>query len=1145
MKKTLLSLLCLSATLGASAQLYLPEGAKLPEKATMKLKDHGRIAKAVKPAHKANYNQTEVVADGETMAYGFSKFDLERWSQTYTFWKFCTDKPHNQNMTWLADYFPHKMENWLPEPTAMTFVGDELWTAMNRPFDLGGFYSIGFYNMDMTNGDYSERIRFFAEEAPQIPTDLQKYYDPNAPFILDASYDPTTGLLWYVAPELSGGIFFDGWSRPTAWNFGYVDTKAKKPTFKTFGYGPINKDAQGNPTSIEQFSNIVADHGKLYSVQNVIYNTGEIDPEDGSAIWDVRNRYVCITPDVENETYKQEVLRDYDADELWMTPTDFIGVVIGSALELDRDNRRLYLAYSSIFDGNAYLGELDLNTGRVIENDLQGGGGFSVTTIAMPYQDCKDDAPVNVTGLSVVAGINGANNATISWTNPTGCYFDRKKDPQIQGIRIYRNDELITTCDPDETTFLDFDVPYGTYKYTVVAFNAAGEGLKEARTVFVGRDNPGAPANVYLSANGATGTLTWEAPAIGAHGTWYDKSTLTYDITRLPDNVSVATGLTATTFTEEVKETKGYSYVVTANNHEGVGLSATSNIVTFGPAIEIPYFADFGDVNDFNTWEVVDHNNDGFKWQYAAYTHDQNPLYCALYDATFCGNRPSDYLMSPVLATKAGERYKIEYDVRVHNYKDTEEDFGWYNGNADAYPGNGDLNLFETGHYTSFEGLKWFTRQGIFTADDDQQRIAFSVRSQPLMGILYLKNVNVRHYSDCDLRAAAIEGSAIGSLGRPLPYTVKVKNEGTKTVKKFKIRVYDEEKTSVAEQEFNEAIYSEDTNSFVVTWTPTTAGLTKLYAEVIVDGDTFPYDNITAKPVNLDVSDESDGDWRTIGNNDFYGPNWCAINYPYSISQALYLGEELLLKEGDLINGIGFIYQGMPELASFKNVEFEVSVNNTGLEMIYDWDAMVHDWSYYPYLLKSSYFPNSVFYGFVDLSVTEGEGQLLFTFDEPFTYEGENLLIQVVRPTNSKISADPLLIQMQKRGDSWDENNIGDPNGRAMSKGSDTEVAQGARAVIPGFGDNCLPVLCLGYTDITGIKGIKTLGGKLNINSRRGELELNDVCTNVVVTDLQGRVVARADKAQTISVPASLSGACIVTATLSDGTTISQKAAVK
>lgn len=1144
MKKILLSLLCFGAALGIQAQTALPEGFSTPEKLTAKIKKASSVAPVAKrTAHKANYLVDDVAADGESMVYAFSPYDYERWSWTHSLVKFHTDKPHNQDMTQIKDFEDRKFDYWTPVITAQTFVDGKLWAAMKRPFDLGYYYSMGIYEVDINDGSYHSAgdgaYRWYNADSDDVEI-YNKNYDPNKPYILDMSYDPTTGLLWYLAPELRGNACFDSTLRPYGWTIGYIDTKSNTPKPIELGSLPNISDTNLD-AEVNVIANLVVDHGQLYAIACRIYDSGEID-EEGYAIYDVESKYVSITPNIDASTFELKIIRNYDADELYLTPPDIFG---WSSLELDRDNDRLYLTYSSILDGNVYFCELNKTTGRIIKSELQGGTAFALNGLAIPAQNVKDGTPLNVTGLSVAAGVNGANNTTLTWTNPTGSYYARTTDPKIQGINIYRGDELLTTCEPDETSFIDFDVPYGLYKYTVAPFNAVGEGLREARTVFVGRDLPGAPGKVTLTANGATGTLTWDAPAAGLHGTWYDTTTLTYDIVRHPGDVTVATDLTATTFTETVTELQGYSYTVTAKNHEGTGLSATSNTVAFGPNHGIPYIVDMTTEEGFNTWEVVDHNQDGFKWDFGIYwTHAGEAGSCARYDATFCGNKPSDYLMSPVLDTQAGEEYKLEYKVMVHNYIDTEEDFGWYNGGADAYPGNGDLNLFETGHYTSAEGLKWYTRQGTFTATDDEQRVAFSVRSQPLMGLVYLGKVAIRHYSNCDLRAVAVNGSAIGSVSRALPYTVTVKNEGKKTVRNFKIRVYDEDKASVAEKEITEAIYPDDVIEFPIDWTPMKEGKTKVYAEVIIDGDTYEYDNITENPIAIDVTESTNGDWRTVGRDDYLGGGWCCINYPYSISQALYLADELKLNEGDLITGIGFMYVGNETLATFKNVEFEVNLGNTGLEMIYDWDAMVHDYSYYPYLLPSKYFPTNIFYGFADYSTTEGEGQLVFPCEEPFEYEGGNLLVQVVRTENTKICEDVPLFHFQRLGDSVNLDDIGDPNGRAMYRGGDATLPEGYRAFIPGNANNCIPVLSIGYTDIAGIKGVKTLGGDLTVNSRQGMLQLNQVCTDIVVTDLQGRTVARAPKADAVKIPANLQGSCIVTATLADGQTTTLKVAL-
>lgn len=1146
MKKTILTLVCIGSGLFAFAQrpdMPKADVQTTPTKAgTFKWRHQVNgsvVPKHSAPAKKANYLFPEVLADGENHVWAYTAFNFEHWSNTQSLIKFTTDKFKSNDMTQIRAYDRTKFENTATDISALTFVNGELWASMRRPFDLGYFYMKGIYQLDPRTGDYQSAqnglYRWYDAESDDIDI-TNNNYNPNLPLMMDMSYDPTTGLLWYVAPELNGGIVFDGFFRAQEWNVGYVDTKAAVPEPVTFY------------TSKLCIANIVADHGVLYGLGEEPYYTGEVDPEDGLEVVDIKTSYVSLTPNIATGAANFKVVREYDADELYVSPSDFWvgGHLVNSSMELDRDNHRLYLSYNDVLDGNFYWAELNEKTGKVLSRELQ-SELINVKALAIPYQNCVDDAPVNVTQLNIVAGANGASNATLTWKDPQGCYLDRSKDPGLTMINIYRDDKKVGEVFPGEEEFMDFNVPYGQYKYTVVPVNAAGEGLKEARTVFIGKDTPGAPTNVSLTAKGDEGTITWAAPTTGAHGTWFDTESVTYTITRHPDNVVVAENLPGYTYTDQVKSVKGYSYTVTAWNHEGEGLGATTNTISFGPNLELPYEVDFTNKEEFEAWDVIDHNNDGFRWEYGYYAcHNGEMGMCPIYDATFCGNKPADYLMSPVFKTVEGQDYKLDYEVMVHNYRDTDEQFGWYNGNADAYPGvNNSLNRFEEGTYDAAYGLQWFHRQGTFTANDNQQRVAFSVLSKPLMGMVYLKNAVIREFSNTDLGVDHINASSIGTIYRPLPITVYVKNEGKKTVKNFKIRVYDKDQTSIAEQEFTEPVYADEIMPYTVQWTPKSLGLNEVYAEIVFDADTYKGDNVNKNALRIDVTDQADGDWRTVLTKDEIAPGgWCAINAPCSRSQALYLAEELQLNKGDVITGIGFIYNGRPCFEGFNNIEFEVNLGSTSLDMIYDYWRAQHEWQTYDaHFLKSEYFPHNAFYGFTKFNCTEGEGQLLFPFQNPYVYDGENLLIDIVRTESTKISEEFPTFYCDVQDKNQDIDLIEESRGRAIDRWGESELPDGGIA-FPCGGYNAIPVLILGYSDATGIHGIKTVGSNLTVNHRGDDLILSDECTNVIVNDLQGRTVARLAKGNVVKVPAALHGACVVTATLSNGKTTTIKVAL-
>ena len=145
----------------------------------------------------------------------------------------------------------------------------------------------------------------------------------------------------------------------------------------------------------------------------------------------------------------------------------------------------------------------------------------------------------------------------------------------------------------------------------MVPYNAAGDGVYKEFAAYVGEDLPGAPQNVTLTTHGGNAEITWVAPAEGKHGGYFDNASVKYNVVRMPDNKVVVEGTTSLRATDAVSVKKGYSYVVTAVNKKGVGASATSKTMSFGPEDSVPFTSLLTTQDDFDRWVTADKNNDG------------------------------------------------------------------------------------------------------------------------------------------------------------------------------------------------------------------------------------------------------------------------------------------------------------------------------------------------------------------------------------------------------------------------------------------------------------------------------------------------------------------------------------------------------
>lgn len=150
----------------------------------------------------------------------------------------------------------------------------------------------------------------------------------------------------------------------------------------------------------------------------------------------------------------------------------------------------------------------------------------------------------------------------------------------------------------------------------VVPYNAAGDGVYKEFAAYVGEDLPGAPQNVTLTTHGGNAEITWAAPAEGKHGGYFDNASVKYNVVRMPDSKVVVEGTTSLRATDAVSVKKGYSYVVTAVNKKGVGASATSKTMSFGPEDSVPFTSPLTTQDDFDRWVTADKNNDGNTWTF-------------------------------------------------------------------------------------------------------------------------------------------------------------------------------------------------------------------------------------------------------------------------------------------------------------------------------------------------------------------------------------------------------------------------------------------------------------------------------------------------------------------------------------------------
>lgn len=239
----------------------------------------------------------------------------------------------------------------------------------------------------------------------------------------------------------------------------------------------------------------------------------------------------------------------------------------------------------------------------------------------IPYATGGFLAPGFSTDIKTESAADG-KSCHIEFKAPTTT-FGGEPLTSIDGFDIYRNGEKIHTqkdlAPGAPATFDDQAVPAsGEYRYDIVCYsNINGDGPRTPAFAYVGFDRPAAVSNVAVEVGDdfRTVSITWDAPTEGAFGGSFDPKSTTYDITRLPDNVVVAQGLTNTSYTDNVNRLLRYSYRIESKNEYGTSRAVSKEFVAGTPVSEFPVEENFENKDAMLLkWTPVDNNEDGMTW---------------------------------------------------------------------------------------------------------------------------------------------------------------------------------------------------------------------------------------------------------------------------------------------------------------------------------------------------------------------------------------------------------------------------------------------------------------------------------------------------------------------------------------------------
>ena len=932
---------------------------------------------------------------------------------------------------WVRDY--GYQAGVTPITTAGTYVGSEYY-AYETTLYANTLMPRAISVVDVNTGEYTAK-----REIVNSTTE--------APLILDEmTYDPKTNRIF--------GLHYD-----TSANKSYIYEIDRK-TLDIALVATIDKVL---------FYTLAADNGSLYAVRKGGMKS-YLSKIDISSI---------------NKTTKTCEYKDLGNTNIYLG--DY-----SQTMEFDKTTHRLWwMAQTS--DGNAYLVELNPQTGaqikkEFIDNEMQ------LLGMGIPYQYVADGAPSYPRAFKATADAKGALSAQLSWTTPSVNYLGAKLSA-LTGTKVYRNDQLVytstETTQGKAVTWTDKPSTDGYYIYKVVPYNAVGAGVYKEFAAYVGEDLPGAPQNVTLSTHGGNAEITWAAPAEGQHGGYFDNASVKYNVVRMPDNKVVVEGTTSLRATDAVSVQKGYSYIVTAVNKKGVGASATSKTMSFGPEDSVPFTSPLTTQDDFYRWVTADKNNDSNTWTF------YKPTQTTTYDR--CDQNADDWLYTPALKFEKGKTYQVRYTYSSANWvtpdkheQVMEQMKVWFCAEPIA---TGAAKLIkETGEFHTASNIFLYGKDNFQTETTGSARIAFQACSEANHGQIYLKDVSIREYSTKDLSVQALTGSQLVNSQSQQTFTVDVRNEGSATVSDYRVLLLNADNNEVLGEAKGKTVAKDETVEVAVDWVPGAEGTIKVVAKVELAGDTYPADNVLATPLEVKISAADADKWLTLNTDNSWGWRFPFFMLdPYSQCQALFLEKEMQ-KKGIEITGMRFLYNGknaeaytFPARIGIKNTTRTDMLDEDGGNAMFDEDGFT-----------------TVFDGNITIQGNANDLELVVNLDKPYKYEGGNVIMKFECPLGTQYIKD------STKHPDWHMMEMdGNPHIAYCSGEDDGENV---------WGELLMPFISIAYKD-NGAAGIFAIGGDKNGVTRSGDSLLFDECADEArLYSATGALVASAQRANALSV---------------------------
>jgi len=381
----------------------------------------------------------------------------------------------------------------------------------------------------------------------------------------------------------------------------------------------------------------------------------------------------------------------------------------------------------------------------------------------------------------------------------------------------------------------------GTYSWTVVCYNEAGNGIKAKTEAFLGQDAPGNVTDAVLTDNGTSVTVSWSAVTTGLNGGYINPADVKYEIYSITDDGYVGTLLvetaeTSATIDQNTSEGEQtlLQYAIRATGPGGNSSYSGTSALVIGEPDKMPWIEPFanGGIEKFlwtstqSTMKVALTSVQGDGGA-AIFTASDAPSYGSL----ITGKISASGAINPqVIVDYMGEE-GITVDVVLRAPGKEDLVIGTVQGTAE----------WQT---ASFAVPADYTTAAYFL-------VAFTANATEASKTAYIDNIQVRDVLEYNL---SLELNAPETLvkGETTYVTATVTNEGAQAVENatVKFTVNGEVSTST----YSKTLQSFQTVEFpveIVTSILDEEEAIEIEAEVVYDLDLKPEDNVASAVIEL------------------------------------------------------------------------------------------------------------------------------------------------------------------------------------------------------------------------------------------------------------------------------------------------------